>query len=1094
MTYFKSFFISFLFINLALVNIAEAADFRTNLGTGFSGGPINSIRFSSSSDIYIVGAFSFLNGNIRNHMVKLNASGTENTLFATNLGTGFNLNLGDTAVQNNGKTIVGGLFTSLNGNTRNRLVRLNADGTEDLAFYANLGSGVNDSFVNRIALQSDGKILVGGRFSSFASSSRNGLFRLNADGTEDAAFYTNLGTGFAPSGSREPNVIRVQTDGKIIVGGDFNALNGNTRHNLVRLNSDGTEDTVFYANTPSAIDDYVYDVAIDQTGNMIVGGSFTGSGLRKYLTRLNASGTEDTAFYTNLGSSFNGLVIRVAIQPDGKIIVAGNFTTFNGNTRNNIVRLNPDGTEDTTFATNIGTGFDQNVLDAYLQTDGKIVVGGAFSNFNGRQRSFIVRLNPDGTEDADLIAPVITINGAASSTVAMGSIYTDAGATALDNIDGNVTSSITATSTVNTNYSGAQTVIYRASDSSGNVAYATRTVNVLLPASPDGFYKRLGTGFNGQITSAALQLDGKIIIGGTYTNFFSTSSIRNSLIRLNASGAEDTTFYNNSKGVSNLPNSIILKSNNNIVVGGGIISLGTSTRNMIFSLNPDGTEDTAFYTNLGTGFNTAVNSISLQSDGKLLVAGNFTSLNGNVRNHMTRLNASGTEDTAFYTNLGTGFNKTIYSTAIQGDGKIVAIFQLAVDFNGNPRNGIVRINPDGTEDTAFYTNLGTAFNNNSASNAYIQSNGKILVGGDFISFNGNGRNRLVRLNADGIEDTAFYTNLGTGFNSEVKTIKQQPNGKILVGGSFTSFNGNTRNRLVRLNADGTEDVVFYNNLGSAFNGFINTMVVQPDGKILIVGNFTAFNGDTHKNIVRLNSDGTEDLDVTAPVITVLGSNPASVTVGSAYVDAGSSALDAVDGDVTASTTATSTVNINTIGAYTVVYTARDISGNLSYATRTVNVIAVVSSGGGGGGGGRSSGGGGGGGYYIPPVVAQTSTTTKATTTSTTTKANTTSNNLIIKSTSTTIVGRLTKVLSPRVNDTEVRTLQRFLNSNGYIIARSGPGSKGKESIYMGQSTVNALKKFQRDNKISPATGYTGVATRNKINSKLLTQIITPNTR
>lgn len=272
------------------------------------------------------------------------------------------------------------------------------------------------------------------------------------------------------------------------------------------------------------------------------------------------------------------------------------------------------------------------------------------------------------------------------------------------------------------------------------------------------------------------------------------------------------------------------------------------------------------------------------------------------------------------------------------------------------------------------------------------------------------------------------------------------------------------------------------------------MVVQPDGKILIVGNFTAFNGDTHKNIVRLNSDGTEDLDVTAPVITLLGSNPASVTVGSAYVDAGVTALDATDGDVTASTTSTSIVNVNTIGAYTVVYTARDISGNLSYATRTVNVIAVVSSGGGGGGGGSSSGGGGGGGYYIPPVVAQTSTTTKATTTSTSTKANTTSNNLIAKSTTTLIIERLTKVLSPRSVDAEVKILQKFLNANGYVIAKAGPGSKGKESLYMGQATVNALKKFQKDNGIYPANGYTGIATRNKINSKLLTQIITPNTR
>jgi len=119
---------------------------------------------------------------------------------------------------------------------------------------------------------------------------------------------------------------------------------------------------------------------------------------------------------------------------------------------------------------------------------------------------------------------------------------------------------------------------------------------------------------------------------------------------------------------------------------------------------------------------------------------------------------------------------------------------------------------DGTEDAAFYTNLGTGFDN-SVLTTSIQSDGDILIGGEFNYFNGNTRTGLVRLNSDGTEDTTFYTNLGTGFGGIVRTISIQSDGDIIVGGDFSSFNDNIRFRLVRLNSDGTEDTDFYTNLG-----------------------------------------------------------------------------------------------------------------------------------------------------------------------------------------------------------------------------------------------------------------------------------------
>ena len=223
---------------------------------------------------------------------------------------------------------------------------------------------------------------------------------------------------------------------------------------------------------------------------------------------------------------------------------------------------------------------------------------------------------------------------------------------------------------------------------------------------------------------------------------------------------------------------------------------------------------------------------------------------------------NGTANFTFYTNLGTGFNGPLYNVTTQPDGKILVGGNFGT-LNGNTRNRLVRLNSDGTEDTSFYTNLGGGFNN-IVHSIEIQSDDKILVGGFFDNFNGNTRNRLVRLNSNGTEDTSFYTNLGTGFNNSVYNVTIQPDGKILVGGSFTALNGSTRNKLVRLNSNGTEDTSFYSNLGTGFEGVelipsnIRSVYVQPDGKILVGGFFVSLNGNTRTNLVRLNSNGTED--------------------------------------------------------------------------------------------------------------------------------------------------------------------------------------------------------------------------------------------
>jgi len=722
-------------------------------------GTVQTIVVQSGGKILMGGSFATFNGVTVNRIVCLNSDGTRDTAFTTNNGTGASTTVNTIAVQSDGKILAGGGFTAFNGVTVNRIVRLNSDGTRDTSFTTNTGTGAN-STVRTIAVQSDGKILMGGSFTTFNGATVNSIVRLNTDGTRDTAFTTNTGTG----ADTTVNTIAVQSDGKILMGGDFTTFNGVTVNRIVRLNSDGTRDTAFTTNTGTGFNNTVQTIVVQSDGRILMGGSFTT--LRGFtvnrIVRLNSDGTRDTAFTTNNGTGASTTVETIAVQSDGKILMGGGLTTFNGVTVNRIVRLNTDGTRDTAFTTNTGTGADTTVNTIAVQSDGKILVGGTLTTFNGVTVNRIVRLNTDGTRDTSVFA----VLEAANSTV--------------------------------------------------------RTI--------------------------AVQSDGKILVGGDFTTFNGVTV--NRIVRLNADGTRDTAFTTNTgTGASGIVFTIAVQSDGKILVGGSFTTFNGVTVNRIVRLNSDGTRDTAFTTNTGTGASSTVFTIAVQSDGKILAGGEFATFNGVTVNRIVRLNTDGTRDTAFTTNNGTGASSTVRTIAVQSGGKIL-LGGLFFTFNGVTVNYIVRLNADGTRDTAFTTNNGTGASSTVETIA-IQSDGKILVGGEFATFNGATVNGIVRLNTDGTRDTAFTTNTGTGADLTVETIVVQSGGKILMGGSFTTFNGVTVNRIVRLNTDGTRDTAFTTNTGTGASSTVETIAIQSDGKILLGGNFSGINDINRSRIARL---------------------------------------------------------------------------------------------------------------------------------------------------------------------------------------------------------------------------------------------------
>jgi uncharacterized delta-60 repeat protein len=279
-----------------------------------------------------------------------------------------------------GKVLVGGAFSTYNGTARRGVVRLNPNGTLDTSFNPG-GTGTNDD-VEAIVVQSDGKVLIGGQFTSYNGTGRGRIARLNTDGTLDGTF--NPGSGGAAGGVSE---IVMQSDGKVVIAGLFEGWNGALRRGIARLNSNGTLDTSFNTGTGAYP---VYTVAMQSDGKVIIAGDFTSyNGIaRNKIARLNADGTLDASFDPGAGPT--GYPEFMVVQSNGKIVVGGSFVSFNSTWPDGIARLNADGTLDPTFDPGSGARFY--VRSVALQSDGKILIGGSFTSYNGAPRKHIARL------------------------------------------------------------------------------------------------------------------------------------------------------------------------------------------------------------------------------------------------------------------------------------------------------------------------------------------------------------------------------------------------------------------------------------------------------------------------------------------------------------------------------------------------------------------------------------------------------------------------------------------------------------------------------------------------------------------------------
>ncbi|MCS6824585.1 MAG: hypothetical protein NZ529_09840, partial [Cytophagaceae bacterium] len=584
---------------------------------------------------------------------------------------------------------------------------------------------------------------------------------------------TDIGFGNGDGVIGDVYTYALQPDGKILIGGYFSHCDGVLRPRIARLNANGMLDQSF--DPGGGANYFIKNLALQPDGKILIGGWFTeyDGTPRNCIARLNPDGSLDQSF--DPGSGANNHIHYLALQPDGKILIGGWFSSYNGVTRNRIARINSDGSLDASF--DPGSGVNDTIHSFILQPDGKILIFGNFTSYNGTTRKKIARLHADGTLDLSFDA---------------------------------------------------------------------------------------GTGANDQILSYALQPDGKILIGGWFTAYNGTP--RKYIARLNPDGSLDHSF-DPGLGPDNLVNNILLQPDGKILIEGGFLNYNNTPRRHIARLNPDGSLDQIFkpyilFDSLFVHFSSGMEFLTVLSDGKILVK-NYVSYTGLTWCMISRLNPDGSLDTSF--NHGSGVNAAlefyaeISTLALKPDGKIL-IGGWFNRYNGIPRNCMAQLNADGSLDQNFIPDFNT-----DTQNVYLtgmggvpialQPDGKILVAGSFIEHYGTIIKRVARLNSNGSLDTSFY--LGSGANDYITTLALQPDGKILIGGKFTEYNGITQKYITRLNPNGSLDMSF--DPGSGANDYVSTFALQPDGKILIGGEFTEYNGTARNYIALLNPDGSLDM-------------------------------------------------------------------------------------------------------------------------------------------------------------------------------------------------------------------------------------------
>lgn len=737
------------------------------------------------------------------------------------------------------------------------------------------------AYGSRVLLLPDGKYVHHTLVNTLTDQPTGAITRYLPDGTLDTSF----------SFSRDYDDVftaGVLPDGRLILEAEQDVYGAfDPGEHILRLNSDGSIDPTFNSaeaavtGTANPLDTggaNVRTIAIQSDGKILLAG-FIGAyaGIpHPGIVRLLADGTLDASFAAISlqfadGSIEHGLWAKPAIQPDGKILIAGDFTGVNGTPDPGVARLNSNGTLDATFNPAGFTRFSPNrhIRGVVIQADGKIIIGGEFNVTGGAQDVPLVRLNSDGSLDQSYVFPGggLSFFGAIHDLV----LQPDGKPIAAGNS------------------------IYRL-NTDGSLD-STFTIPVLIDSSPSAFPG---------VFTLNLQPDGRILVGGTFSDVDDGSGTSNDdhwgVARFNTDGTLDVSLATPHKTANRAyPSSFTRQSRGSTLLAfvGSDTALNPPALPHSFgqllldgSLNPSFDPVASFDPTGAFGPDFRFDGFNLLADGELLDFGQRDLVIGSGTGTFTygKLFPDGTEDKNYMLDPSANFS----STSPLSDGRVLVASSFPQSVVDNTE--LRRLNADGTLDSSFALDSSILANtvqrdgNGVITNVAIGSkilavlsDGRILF--SYLAFDGTFR--LVRLNADGSFDSTFpsasipaTTSPGLVFITDNGVFETVPeisavslgftdalpltNGQVIATGDFASYAGKSVHGIVRLNPDGSVDSFFLSGGGAQWTQTTETSTARPsidnielenDGKFLITGTFEAYNSTAAPGLATLNADG-----------------------------------------------------------------------------------------------------------------------------------------------------------------------------------------------------------------------------------------------
>lgn len=857
---------------------------------GSNGGDVSCVFRMGDGKILLGGDFTThrtdtIVNTPRNRVARLNADLTLDTTFVP---TGPAAAPSVIFADSYGRIYLGGTFTNYDGLTGYQfLVRLKGDGTLDQSFKPIL-NGV----VTGVALQKDGKFIIGGGFTSYGASpstSAAGLVRFNADGSIDTGYTPAL-----PVSSTNQNGLALDDADNLYLA------RSNPNVSITKLLPDGSAAPGFaFTLTPNAP---LAVLAVQPGGKLAACGTFTTPVSR--LLRINTGdGSPDTSFGITTGiTTTSGSTFMRGLSSDsiGRLWVFGQaFNRYNDNVVAAFAVIQGSAGPQLAFTAQPTGGFvnqggsvtltahatgNNGFTQLWHRNGSPLSNGGRFSGVDtnsltitaleqGDEASYtLVVSSPGATSITSRVAnldvlgaPEITLDPVSTTVDFGGTVTLTGAATGASTLtyewryNGNPLSNGTGVSgattdtlvLTNVDFNDAGHYTLRAINGLGNDTSTGATLTVQKrPGGIAGSANPLPM-FNGEVHAVCLLPDGSYVIGGGFQtmsmNNGSTFPNRSRLARVLADGTLDANFPTAGGTVY----CVELDSAGKIFIGGGFTSVtsgGTTTsRTRVARLVASGASyalDTAFDTSTA-GPNDNVISMAPVGDGSVYIAGEFNKVGATADtfkgdDFVVRLGPNG----ALATSFTSGASNDTYALLRNSNGSLYVggtsnLWNETTLFPGTPFRRLILVSAAGARIASFVP-PGTFPIYPIPHTLLRLADGSILVG----SNSGAGNPYVLRVNAS--TGAAFpYT---TNHTITVSALGQQPDGKVLIGSILGNF---TRNSAVDGMLDTTMDI------GTGFNSAINDIKVDAAGRIFVVGNFTQYNGITRNRFVILNGG---DLD------------------------------------------------------------------------------------------------------------------------------------------------------------------------------------------------------------------------------------------